>query len=521
MKILVLSLMRMGDFFQQIPLLNQLVNEGNEVHVLVNDSLKETLAFFPLLKAHFFSRNQMQKILASRECNTLSAIAELRKTVTELNAENFDCIENWTHNFLSARLMDLLQADVKKGARFVDGVLLKEKNRALTYLNESWGEARFTGFHWIDTLAFAMGHATPKTEKADDHRVGPIYLQVLTSDVKKNWALRNWKELAAYLEIEGHEVKILCAPFEQGQLLTEGFNSLQIAALNLVDLKKALSKASLLVTGDTSVAHLAALHRTPTLALFLGSANPWKTAPRLKGARVLWSQVICSPCRHRSPCSQAEFICSKKLSIETVKREVTQMIQHDPQRIEKSDVRRFEVKEGIGGALILDEAAQQTLGVWVQMVWQFYFNRDHENVVAPYGSAARLVLQKWNLKKEQTAWVESLKSRINQGLEIVDSISEALWLSMRDFNVSNELKRETENQMRDLVTRLHDLWQETDFVIRLKESMISSDENPFVRIRQRKESLQEVYELFAVQKNLIRVIDQELKERGVEYGARA
>ena len=521
MKVLVLSLMRMGDFFQQVPLLEQLRAEGNEVHVLVNDSLRGAVSLFPQFKAHFLSRDQLQKLLGSSQANTLSALALLQKTITELNTVGFDRIENWTHNFLSARLMDLLQAPEKKGAQFCDGVLIKDKNRALSYLNETWGDSSFVGFHWIDAVAQAMNHSIPTLPKVDAHRVGPIYLQVLTSDIKKNWDLKNWLELSRVLESEGHEVKILCAPFETEKIVSAGFEQRQIAALQLNDMKKALGQASLLVTGDTSVAHLAALTKTPTLALFLGSANPWKTAPRLKGARILWSQVACSPCRHRDPCSQAEIFCAKKLSIETVQREVTQMIQHDPQRIEKSNVRRFEVSEGAGGAAVLNEAGQQTLGVWTQMVWQFYFNKDHESVVAPYGSAARLILQKWNLKKEQAVLIESLKSRIEQGLEIVDSISEALWLSMRDFNVSNELKAETENQMRDLVVQLQNLWSETDFVMRLKEAMVSSDANPFVRIRQRKESLQEVFELFSVQKNLIRVIDQELKERGVEYGARA
>ena len=521
MKTLVLSLLRLGDFLQQVPLLEQLRSDGQDVHVLVNEGSAELSSVFSDFKFHLLPRDTIQRILIRRECNVLTAFQVVEEVTSELDSENFDVIENWTHNFLSARLMDLLTAPVKKGARFEAGRLVSPGKR-LSYLNETWGPTKAASFHWIDALARAMEHRSPPLTKADRHRMGPVYLQVLTSDEKKNWDLEQWIDLADRLIEVGEDVRILCAPFEESRLRDSGFGARhQLCVLSLKELNHALSGAKLVVTGDTSIAHWAALRRAPVLGLFLGSADPRKTAPRQIGTRILWSEVPCSPCRHRNPCSQAEHLCAVNLSTETVFKEVIQMIHQAPQILDSSSVRRMEVEEGSQGAAVLQMTGRRSINLWAQVVWDFYLNRDHENNVAPYASAARTVLQSWGYQRGTQDWIQEMKERLDVSFELIGIVSESLWEQMRSFNESSQLSPELDQRMTQATERLSQMWREADFVTRLSEAQKSSDASPFVRIRQKKEALQEVFELFSVQKNLVRVMDQEFKERGVCHGARA
>lgn len=520
MKTLVLSLLRLGDFFQQLPLLTALKNSGDEVHVLVNDSLRPVEALFPEFEFHFFPREILQGVLTDSNKSTLGAIHQLRVFVDDINSNRFEAIENWTHNILSARLMDLLDAGLKKGARFQAGRL--ERDKSGTYMNETWGPSGSASFHWIDALALSMDRAFPEIPRADDHRNGPVLLQVLTSDSKKNWRLGNWKKLANWLRQEEEDVRVLCAPFEKENLIREGFASEILEVCDLAGLRDLLKKAKVLVSGDTSVLHLASHLRTPSLGIFLGSADPRKTAPRALGSKVFWADAGCSPCSHRNPCSQAHHVCGEKMSLQTVQDEVAHMMRKDPQpRLHSQTVRLLEGAKTSSGAFALRDSRRDAVVMWSQLIWEFYLNRDHDGAVAPYGSAAHSIIRGWGGEKSLRAWSEVLSERLELSFRLLEDFSESLWTAMRDFNVEESLSASSETRMREVALQLSVLWRDTDFATRLVESNLSSDANPFVRLRGRKEALQEVYELFTVQKNLIRVIEQELKERSAQHGARA
>ncbi|MBW2520170.1 MAG: glycosyltransferase family 9 protein, partial [Deltaproteobacteria bacterium] len=76
-----------------------------------------------------------------------------------------------------------------------------------------------------------------------------------------------------------------------------GFTSLEQTA-------SVLNNVQLLITGDSSVLHLAAIFGIPTLSLF-GPSNPLKWAPRGKAHQYLYKQLDCAPCArhgHIPPC---------------------------------------------------------------------------------------------------------------------------------------------------------------------------------------------------------------------------
>jgi ADP-heptose:LPS heptosyltransferase len=516
-KTLVVSLLRMGDFFQQIQLLRQL-SETTQVHVLLNESLREAAAIFPEFEYRFFPRQQLQDLLTSSQANTLAAFETLQNFCSGLNQEGYSEIQNWTHNFLSARLIDLLEVPKKTGCRFEQGQAVKMRC-AEVYLNEVWGPSRRPSFHWMDAVQMSLGVSRAALMKADQHRHGPTYLQIFTSDEKKNWPQVQWLEVAARIRDLGEDVRILCAPFELEKLKTE-FYAYRIEVLGLADLRDTLTKAKLVISGDTAIIHLAALTRTPVLGLYLGSADPFKTGPQQHLARVLWPEVDCSPCRHAKACDQRSHLCAESLKPEDVLSEVESMMGHGVKSNRASNLRAFGVLPGPTGRTLLSEMGQGQDQAWAQLVWEFYLNRDHEQNVAPYGSAARLMSQQIICRKSGRSWIEILKVKVQKTEVILEDLSFLIWKDLKSLN-AGQRQDSSDAQMRLLTESLRVLWPRADFFNRLVESMHVGDENPFLKLKTRKEALHEAAELTFIQKNLVRKLEQELTEKEDTDGARA
>ncbi len=324
MKVLVVSLLRVGDLICHNELIGRVAKEHPlaEIHVLSNDFTQGVAACLPLVKKwHFFPRQYLQDILVQRIQRPEKAELVLEELIQSLNAENFDLLLNLTHNKQSVVLVSQLTAKEKRGNQF--GLSTKLGRRWSVYLNEVLATQKSVPFQLIDALCASLGFATSSSRRlrpAAVDRVG-ICFQVLTSDAKKNWPLKNWVELIKKISLAfpNKPLRVLCAPQEQ-DLLSAALQDVKVSleAQDFVNTQRLLAKSELLITGDTSIQHLAAGVGCPLLCLFIGSADPSKTAPYCDDAYILKSLEVCQPCWHSEACFREEHFCAKNIKVETV-----------------------------------------------------------------------------------------------------------------------------------------------------------------------------------------------------------
>jgi len=137
----------------------------------------------------------------------------------------------------------------------------------------------------------------------------------------KRWPIPYFAELAQNLQQQGYVVWIIGSGKDQeigdkivalGNLSTRNL----CGTTDLTDAIALLSCASLVVTNDSGLMHIAAALDRPMLALY-GSSSPGFTPPLSDKAQVLKIDIACSPCFKRE-CPLKHFKCMKNLTPQMV-----------------------------------------------------------------------------------------------------------------------------------------------------------------------------------------------------------
>lgn len=326
MKILVVSLLRLGDLIQQEILIAGLREKHPhaDIHLLVNGQFTQVEKIFAgkINKFFYFDREGLQRGLGEAQFNILWSFDQLQNLINQINQENYDQILNFTHTKLSAYLIGAFKAKEKKGLYQEEGRFRGLDSPWLRYFNE-----RFSGnspclFNYVELLGKSF--QIPLKEMAGDEdrknrREKVILFQCLTSDTKKNWGLDRFLALKSEIEtnLADYKVKILGAPFEKETLLKK-FKSEDLIICDMQEARAHLKSASLLVTGDTSIKHLAAQLGTPLVEIAIGSSDIRKTGAYSRNAVQLTSQVACAPCTHSAACPQKSHLCAEDVRVDQV-----------------------------------------------------------------------------------------------------------------------------------------------------------------------------------------------------------
>lgn len=188
MKILVISLLRLGDILLHAELVRSLKAQypKAEIHFLINKQFQSVQSILPAVSQwHLLDRQFLQQVLVEQHQSPLAAFDNLKNTIDSLNAEKFDLLLNATHNLFSVRLTDLIEAKEKRGAVFHNGKKVAFSSSWLNYFNDHYSELNGSRFHYVELLHRALGIEMLNPQNAEIRTEGPIYLQVLTADVKK------------------------------------------------------------------------------------------------------------------------------------------------------------------------------------------------------------------------------------------------------------------------------------------------------------------------------------------------
>ncbi len=324
MIILGISLLRLGDLILQRPLIEGLRRKHprSEIHLLLNKQSAQAEFLFEGLVDRFiyFDRELLQKSCGEPEYNIFWGYRQLRDLVEEINHIDYGVAYNFTHNRLTAHLMGLINAHQRIGIYSQGGQFCGLSNPWIQFFNNYFGKIEAAGFHYTELLAKAMdiplSHGAIKLQSQTSKKT--ILIQALTSDTKKNWGLSKFLSLVNILEQEtSFEIKVLGAPFER-ELLTEVFADHNLLICDFKEASVAMRNSALLITGDTSVKHLAALYDMPILELALGSSQPLQVGAYSNKSIILQSRVSCGPCPHSQKCTQPTHRCGETLPVVAV-----------------------------------------------------------------------------------------------------------------------------------------------------------------------------------------------------------
>jgi len=312
---LVLSLLRAGDALVHLQALAALraAEPGGELHLLVQASagpaveLLATQATVHRLPVDYLG----------------GPLGPCQPLVEQLRSLDFDHVVNLTHRLFAAQLAATLGQDRAIGFTMVSG-RPAVSSPWLAVLND-WGTSSLLSvLHYGDVACQSLGLAAtdpelvrrlpPEAEhwwrEARD-RLGVkagapmLALQLTTSEPKKTYPPQRWHAFSSALAAlaPGLAQVAIAGPLEATSVAAalEGTPA-KVLSCSLAQAARLLASASLLVSGDTALIHLAGLVGTRVLLVSAGSSAFRELGPTGNDHAVVQSQWPCAPCAHDPGC---------------------------------------------------------------------------------------------------------------------------------------------------------------------------------------------------------------------------
>jgi ADP-heptose:LPS heptosyltransferase len=327
--------MRTGDLLMHIKAIENLSTFANlNIYLLTHRQNRGLEFLFPFIKKIFyFDRELVQRSQKENYLPVDSGYLHTIKIINELNEIRFDTIYNFTNTKISALLISLINGKNKIGLICNNNLYnINDPNSWIKYLNHM----STSKIHIIDIFKKSILNINDMNKsknltyqyKPKQKKSKIICIQTLTSDPKKNWPFPNWNQLIRKIRIKFSDYKIylLCAPSEKNQLC-ENFkeNLNDIFVCNYQEAFDLISTSALVITGDTSIKHLASFSQTAILELALGSSNPIETGVYSEFGYLLYHPISCQPCAHSSCCNNS-FACHSGITVQNTLESVTYIL---------------------------------------------------------------------------------------------------------------------------------------------------------------------------------------------------
>lgn len=314
MKILVINLLRLGDTIMTVPVINGLAarRADAQIDLLTFKPVAALHAMLPQVRRWWtLDRDELQDGLGRANIPMLSSYAVLQEQLDVINAEKYDLIINLTQTKFSAYIAGYLKSADRLGLTYDLKGLPHFYSPWFRYLDDRADGEVDDVFHHSDIFAHACGlgnselnwgmKTTKKGEtelKALDLGAGEVIaLQLFTSDEKKNWPLEKWVEFTRELKKQRPNTPIVAlgAPSEKEKLIEfvqTADSDIVPAILSLEGARALLNRAQLLVTGDTSIKHLANAGTAKVIELSIGWSDSRRTGIYKKDSLILQGAIL-------------------------------------------------------------------------------------------------------------------------------------------------------------------------------------------------------------------------------------
>lgn len=294
-QVLIIQLARVGDVIQSTPLLQALLEQGNEVDVLLqrgNEVLLEGLpvrTIYPIEPAVAQDLNQRLAAADGADPGT-----SLRPPDGGLGLPRYDWVINLSNHRCGAWLSQQIEADRRSGGVFADGEWLFEGDWP-TYLFSLMESRIQNRFNLVDvwrglapglipasgTRAWVAREEIPSDWLPEGRMVA---LNPGAHDPERCWPAASFARVAEGLckigimpiLVGGPDDRAICAAVRaEAEVEIPDFSG----RTSLGQMATLLSKMELVVSNDTAAAHIAAAVGTPVVSLHAASSFYRETAP--------------------------------------------------------------------------------------------------------------------------------------------------------------------------------------------------------------------------------------------------
>ena len=505
MKILAVSLLRIGDLIMHQSLIDQIKakHPSAEIHLIINDVCIPVTQVVRGVDCYWaIPRQKIQDHLIQNELNPNVAFNELRILAEKINNIGYDLVYNFTHTTLSARLLDLISCENKIGVNFQQGQLRKMNNRWLNYFNEIFSVSNFPQFHYLENLTRSLDFEIPRVGIRQKTSSNIFAIQPLTSDLKKNWPIENWVEFLKYCKNHMPESQwfVLGSPSEKSILLNY-FSETDLKILNFSDLEKFLKTCSALVTGDTSVQHLAAQIGLPMMSLFLGPANVFKTAP------YSYNNLIVSGDQMSATEIETAFIAWQTGGVSQLNTAA-----------QNSQIQYFQIQNLPWRSYFLWQLGEHATmknyqRALSQLTWQIYLDSPDKNFIPPIGTAAIWFSEDylWNWKSNDLlfAWLNRRISNLEGYLKTIQNMRTDI---ARAFD-----PQETQAAILERLSAIDNGLSESDYFFKYQQCKNQKSENLIRWLNEVRAAISEAEQLAEIEKRLLKQINLEIEQRGIRH----
>lgn len=260
--------------------------------------------------------------------------------------------------------------------------------------------------------AWADAFLAKETASLGQKPAGFVAFQLGASQDSRRWPVHSFAALGEIIWQQTGNVPLLLGAASEKHLGEEYAkyathpHANAIGRTDIPQLASLVHKSRLLVTNDTGTMHLAAGLRTPILAFFLATAQPWDTGPLLPGSVSLEPKLDCHPCGFSHVCAR-KHLCRQQISVQTAASQALALLGAPAHPAVTSDSRIWQTEIDPDGLIVLkpkDNSDNSGPGEW--LAWQRVFwsrlldcldsrgertsHRDYKNLPA-FSGRARVV----------------------------------------------------------------------------------------------------------------------------------